>query len=73
MQYPEFDFHFWVKYGSWANCAACGSFYLDDKHFITSVYQDQVTSATPDLLAAHRRQVPTDSMVHAHGSIGVSS
>ena len=32
-----------------------------------------MTSTSPDLLAAYRRQVPTDPLEHRHGEVGVSS
>ena len=72
-KYPVTDFHFWVMYGSWSWCKDCGSFFFNDKYFSESVYQDQVTSATPDLLAPRRRQVPSDPVEHGHGRVGVSS
>ncbi len=60
-------------YGSWSLCQACGSYFFNDKYFSEAVYQDQVTSTTPDLLAAHRRGVPDDPVCHAPGEVGVSS
>ena len=72
-KYPAVDFAFWVKYGSWSRCSACGSFYFNDKYFSQQVYQDQVTSATPDLLAPHRASVPTEPVEHEPGLVGVSS
>ncbi len=67
------DFRFWVMYGSWSSCKACGSYFFNDKHFSEAVYQDQVTSTTPGLLAAHRRGVPDDPVCHASGRVGISS
>ena len=62
-----------MRYGSWSSCRACGSFFFNDKYFADVVYQDRVTSTTPDLLAAHRRGVPDDPKVHFSGGVGVSS
>ena len=72
-QYPQVDFQFWVMYGSWSCCSACGSFFFNDKYFREKVFKDTATSVTCDLLAPHRRQVPTDPLVHEYGSVGVSS
>ena len=72
-KYPVVDFHFWVMYGSWSKCPDCGSFFFNDKYFSESVYRDSVTSSTPDLLAAYRRDVPTDPLEHAYGHVGESS
>ena len=47
--------------------------FFNDKYFSDSVYSDRSTSSTPDLLAAHRRGVPDDPVVHATGGVGVSS
>ena len=35
--------------------------------------QDQTTSATPNLLAAHRTVLPDDPVEHAHGKVGNSN
>ncbi len=42
-KYPEVDFHFWVKYGSWSRCPHCGSMHFNDKYFTDAVYQDFLT------------------------------
>ena len=70
---PSLDFHFWVMYGSWSCCADCGSFFFNDAFFRSSVYQDQNTSTSPDLLALVRRMVPSDATEHKPGGVGVSS
>jgi len=67
------DFHFWVTYGSWSFCRACGSHFFNDKYFSEVVYQNQVTSQKPDLLAAYRRAVPDDPVRHEPGQVGISS
>ena len=72
-KYPKQDFAFWVKYGSWSWCPHCASYRFNDTYFSTKVYQDQKTSETPDLLAAHRRRVPTEPLEHVAGAVGVSS
>ena len=72
-KYPQQDFHFWVKYGSWSRCPHCGVFFFNDKFFSERVYQDQVGASTPDLLASARRIVPSDPQEHSPGQVGVSS
>ena len=72
-QYNLTDFAFWVCYGSWSACEACGSFFFNDEYFSNRVYQDRSTSEQPDMLAAYRRQVPQDPVVHACGQVGISS
>ena len=52
---------------------ACGSLRFDDEYFSQRVYQDQATSAQPDLLSLYRRGVPQGPTVHAPGSVGPSS
>ena len=71
--YPRVDFDFWVKYGSWSQCQACGSYHFNDRYFKQFVYQAQGTSAKPDKLAAYRRQVPSDPVEHGPGKVGISS
>ena len=39
--YPVVDFEFWVKYGSWSQCPACGSYHFNDRYFKQFVYQAQ--------------------------------
>ena len=39
-KYPEVDFKFWVKYGSWSRCPQCGSMFFNDKYFSNDVYAD---------------------------------
>lgn len=73
LPYPAIDFHFWVMYGSWSMCPSCKSYFFNDEYWRQAVYQNQQTSAKPDLLAAYRRQVPSDPMRHEYGEIGVSS
>ena len=73
LKYPEVDFHFWVTYGSWSMCPDCGSYNYNDKYFKETVYQNQSTSSTPDLLSVCRRDVPTDPVVHETGKVGPSS
>jgi hypothetical protein len=72
-KYPEIDFHFWAMYGSWSACPSCGSYYFNDKYFSTAVYQDQVTSSTPDLFSSYRRDAPSMPMKHELGQVGTSS
>ena len=60
-------------YGSWTSCRYCGSYFFDDAYFRNHVYRNVLTSTEPDLLAAHRREVPTDPLEHCHGEVGVSS
>ena len=71
--YPSVDFRFWVMYGSWASCPHCRSLFFNDQYFKDSVYQLRTTSITPDLLAAHRRQLPYDPTEHSYGNVGDSS
>ena len=71
--YPRVDFDFWVKYGSWSQCPACGSYHFNDRYFKQFVYQSQGTSAKPDKLAAYRRDVPSDPVEHGPGKVGISS
>ncbi len=72
-KYPLVDFAFWVRYGSWSHCSACGSFCFNDQYFRDRVYQDQATSAAPELIAAHRRHLPSDPAAHSYGNVGVDS
>ena len=79
-KYPLVGFYFWVMYGSWSKCGGCGSFFFfffffffDEAYLREHVYKDADTSSTPDLLAVHRRHVPTDPLEHSHGQVGVSS
>ena len=62
-----------VFYGSWSQCQACGSFDFNDTYFSRRVYQMRETSHSPEAIAAHRRRVPDDPVVHCHGELGVSS
>ncbi len=71
--YPPIDFQFWVMYGSWSMCPDCGSFFFNDDYFRQKVYHNEDASSQPELIAAHRRAVPSDPMVHEHGQLGVSS
>ena len=63
------DFAFWVKYGSWSCCPACGSYHFNDKYFREQVYQTQVGIATPDHMAPHRHETPSEPIVHAEGQV----
>ena len=71
-KYGISDFQFWVTYGSWTSCIACGTWTFNDRYFRERVYSDQSTSERPDLLSAYRRSVPDDPIVH-NGNVGVSS
>ena len=46
-KYGLTDFAFWVMYGSWSFCKACGSFTFNDKHFSERVYQDCLLYTSP--------------------------
>ena len=72
-KYPQQDFKFWVRYGSWSLCPHCGSVSFNDKYFREAVYQNQQTSSTPDFLSVSRRTMPQDPMEHAYGAVGESS
>ena len=73
LKYREVDFSFWAMFGSWSCCEDCGSYWFNDQFFKERVYQDQATATTPDFLAAYRRRVPDDPMVHGQAPLGVSS
>jgi hypothetical protein len=47
--------------------------FFNDSYFADALYQDRVTSATPDLLSMARRLVPSDPLEHSHGQVGISS
>ena len=66
-KYNLTDFAFWVMYGSWSVCEACGSHFYNDKYFKTKVYDDLAEAA---VIA---RAVPDDPVVHSSGNVGVSS
>ena len=72
-KYPVIDFHFWVMYGSWSNCPNCGSFFYNDEYFRERLYQNQANAVQGDLMAAYRRQVPSDPVEHTPGAVGESS
>ena len=72
-KYPANDFFTWVMYGSWSCCAHCRCYFFNDAYFRNKVYRNVITSSSPDLLAAYRRQVPSDPVAHEDGQVGVSS
>ena len=49
-KYDLKDFHFWVMYGSWTHCRACGSSNFNAAYFSQSVYQSQRTSGTASFI-----------------------
>ena len=65
------DFAFWVKYGSWSCCPSCGSYHFNDKYFRDQVYQTQVGMSVPEHMAAHRRETPSEPIVHAEGQVAM--
>ena len=71
--YPRIDWAFWVMYGSWSICDACGSLFFNDQYFRQEVYDNQATSAAPDLLSLSRSRVPDNPLEYAPGKIGCSS
>ena len=72
-KFPETDFDFWVKYGSWSVCGACRSFFFNDKFFKERIYLHVSTSASPELMAAYRRTSPDHPVKHQAGCVGASS
>ena len=72
-KYPVVDYEFWVRYGSWSHCPACGVFFFNDQYFRGHVYQQQATSQKPCLLSVNRMRAPSDPAVHSYGEVGVSS
>jgi len=62
-----------VFYGSWSLCQSCGSLDFNDTYFSHRLYEMKETSHSPEALAAHRRIVPHDPVVHGPGEVGVSS
>ena len=71
--YPRIDWAFWVMYGSWSICEDCGRLFFNDQYFRQEVYDNQATSAAPDLLSLSRTRVPDDPIAYAPGKIGCSS
>ena len=65
-KYELTDFAFWVMYGSWSSCAACGSHFYNDKYFRAKMRDDLSD-------ASIRRAVPDDPVKHTSGKVGVSS
>ena len=65
-KYELTDFAFWVMYGSWSSCAACGSHFYNDKYFRTKMRDELCDPNT-------RRAVPDDPILHSSGKVGVSS
>ena len=61
------DFVFLVMYASWSCCQHCNNYHFNDKYFKEKVYNN------PSASLAHVRQVPSDPLEHAHGSVGISS
>ena len=72
-KYVTTDFDFWVKYGSWSCCDACGSFHFNAKYFRDTVYHNSGQSNNPELVRIHHQAVPADPKQHSPGHVGVSS